>query len=284
MQFAKISNAYEILGNDEAKNEFDRSQHAHSPFSKMPRRDDYDDFFHHTHFHDPFSVFESVFREEFGGDFFGRGSHRGNGMRGGIARRSVFDDPFFSGGGGFGDPFGSSMFGNDPFFGGGTMGGGGPSFGGGSIFSAMNQQMNDMMNMHRQMAQQQNPSLPQNGQNNQQTFVYSSNSSRSLGGSGQESVSTSTTTRIINGKRQTVTERIITKPDGSVERHVDTSGDDDFRQVENGRGQRQALDWQPQQQQLEEEKETKPRRRFFGRKKASDNKRKRRDSKTEQEG
>lgn len=47
-------------------------------------------------------------------------------------------------------------------------------------------------------------------------------------GGGHTGESVSTTTRMINGKRQTVTERTVQKADGTIERHVETSGDDDF--------------------------------------------------------
>ena len=39
-------------------------------------------------------------------------------------------------------------------------------------------------------------------------------------------MSTSTRTTVINGVRKTVTERTVVHPDGRVERHVDTTGDD----------------------------------------------------------
>ena len=68
--------------------------------------------------------------------------------------------------------------------------------------------MNDMMNM-------------------QSNMQFSSSSSNSYGGGGvSESVTTST--RIINGKRQTVTERTIRKADGTVERTTEVNGDQDF--------------------------------------------------------
>jgi curved DNA-binding protein CbpA len=55
-----------------------------------------------------------------------------------------------------------------------------------------------------------------------QTQFYSSSSSTSYGGMrGGQSETVSTTTRVINGKRQTITERTITRPDGTIERHSD---------------------------------------------------------------
>ena len=43
-----------------------------------------------------------------------------------------------------------------------------------------------------------------------------------MGTTGSSSVSTSTTTRIVNGQAETVTETIVQKPDGTIERHVET--------------------------------------------------------------
>jgi curved DNA-binding protein CbpA len=265
--FAKISNAYEILGDSTQRGNYDREAarggaHANRPWAKMPRRSrnsnnnnnsGQDDFFHHTPFHDPFSVFESFFRGEgFGDDFFANPfGHMHQQQRGSTNMRGQgpFQDSFFSGGGGsmFNDPFfgggGMGGFGNDPFFGGGMMMRSPMMMGGGNLFSAMNQ-MNNMMNPPQQ--QQGNPfagRLPQG-----QSFVYSSTTSTNLGGNDRGgSVSVSTTTRIVNGRREVVTERIVQKADGTVERHVVQSGDDDLpaptqRRLEGGiSSPRQAL-------------------------------------------
>jgi len=279
--FAKISNAYEILGDEHQREQYDReaSGRVNRPYSKMPRHQ-HDDFFSHAHFHDPFSVFESFFRDEFGGDFFGRNGFRQpqQQQQQQQQRRSAFNDPFFGGAGGmFNDPFFSG--GHDPFFGGGgMMGGGDPFFGGGSLFASMNRQMNDMMNMHQNISRQsqmphqqqhqaqhqQQLQNPGNGNGNRQGFVSytSSSSSNLMGGRNGESVSTSTTTRIINGRRQVVTERVVQKADGTVERHVETAGDDDFPggqpRLSNGdsRRQRQALGYQQPEQQHRERKDS----------------------------
>jgi curved DNA-binding protein CbpA len=244
--FAKISNAYEILGDPVQRENYDRDAHArvNRPRSKQPRhtQSHAEDYFHHTQFHDPFSVFEAVFRDEFGADFFGglHGNHRrqSNNNFNRRTARSPFDDPFFSGGG----------FGHDPFFGGGGMAadpffGGG--FGGGSMFAAMNQQMNQMMNMHQNMMMGGHSlQLPNQGT----SFVSYSSTNMGGGGGGRgQSVSTSTTTRIINGKRQTVTERVVQNADGTVERHVDLTGDEDFpgmqqQQLQDDRASRPALE------------------------------------------
>lgn len=239
--FAKISNAYEILGDPEQRQNYDREAHrpqVHRPRSKQPRQRQHDDFFHHTQFHDPFSVFEAVFREEFGGDLFG-GLHRRHanhmaqnmaGMGGGM-QRDPFANPFFSGGGMAADPFfgGMGMGMGNPFGGMGMGGGmdmgspfggmGGMGMGGGmgaSPFAAMDQ----MMNMHQNMMRQ-----PMQGNNFVSTSFSTSNNVMGGGGVGS---STTTTTRIVNGQRQSVTERVVQRADGTIERHVDLSGDNGF--------------------------------------------------------
>jgi DnaJ family protein B protein 6 len=225
--FAKISNSYEILSDPQRRQDYDMGgtgdeedltgrRRRRPPTGGASARD----FFsqnhsdHPFHFHDPFEVFNRVFREEFGGG--GRGSFH--------------DDPFFRtsrqsmfGGG---SPFGSmmmggSLFGDDPFFGGmgsrrgggggrdpmssgnGMMGGFG--FGGADPFAMMQQSM-------------------MNGMNGSTSSFIQTSSMSGFPGSGSSSISTSTTTRIVNGRRQTVTETVIRKPDGTVERKVEMDG------------------------------------------------------------
>lgn len=55
---------------------------------------------------------------------------------------------------------------------------------------------------------------------------FMSSSSSSFGGGGGISRSMSTSTRIVNGRRVTVTEEVITHPDGRVERNVTQEEDD----------------------------------------------------------
>ena len=242
--FAKISNAYEILGDESRKREFDLETDQQTQFQN------HNNHHHFHHFHDPFQVFQEVFGQEFG--TMPRGSRRG----GGGMTDPFFQDPFFA------DPFGGSMFqqhqaaaggfGGFGGFGGGMFGGSmfGRGFGGDDIFSQMNQRMEMMQQQHFRAAQQQQQQQQQQPQQQQQNrggqYYYSSSTSSSSsimgGGGSRESVSTST--RIINGKRQTVTERVVTKPDGTVERHVETSGDDDFPQLD------QSHPWYQQQAQV----------------------------------
>lgn len=206
-KFAKISNAYEILSDHARRQEYDRLQHMPNTHAGF-----HDDFFAHfgrsSGFHDPFSVFESVFRQEFGGPEanFSQSTGFGGGMR----------SPFFGP-----SLFGGSIFGGrDPFE---------------DMFST------SMRQMHGMSGHPSNP--PQQAQSQSSSFFYSSSSSSLRGGNrGGESVTTQTTTRIVNGKRQSVTERITQKADGTVHREVlDQSGDPDFATLETDGRDRPAL-------------------------------------------
>lgn len=208
--FTFISNAYEILGDPERRQEFDRFGTAGPTPSPGGTAG------HHEH--------------PFGGGFF-NGGH------------PFMNDPFFSGGfggrregnqqsGGFMDPFEvfRNAFGNDFGFENhfenhrqnDNMHGGVDPYGG---------MMGNHMHMHMMNTMMNNmqPSFPNMNQagGNSHFSSYSSSSS-SFGGSGGTRESVSTSTRVINGKRQTITERTIVKPDGTVERTTETSGDDNF--------------------------------------------------------
>lgn len=212
--FAKISNAYEILSDPQKRQEYDNRDRYQNYNSNRQNPSAHDFFFsgtggrrHPFDFHDPFEVFNRVFREEFGhlnsggmggmhDDGFGsRRSGFGGSPFSSMMGGSMFDDPFFNQG--MGHPMGGQRQSNS-FFGGG--------FGGGDPFAMMQQAM-------------------MNGGGGNGTTSFSMSSSN-MGGNGI-STSTSTTTRIVNGRRQTVRETIIQKPDGSVERRVETEGDND---------------------------------------------------------
>ncbi len=228
-QFAKIGNAYEILSDPDRRSEYDRfgtvsgdGSHAdagydgfYNPFGGMgmgrggggafgggdpfmndpffARHNQQHQQFHQQHggFMDPFDLFRSVFADELNGGFGGFGDDRG-------------------GGAGFNNGFGHGR--GDPM---------------GGLMGRHMDMMNSMMNMQSSFG---HGNVGGNGGNMNQGFSsYSSSSSNTFGGGGggtRESVSTST--RIINGKRQTITERTIVKPDGTVERTTETTGDDDF--------------------------------------------------------
>merc|ERR1711923_158526 len=98
-----------------------------------------------------------------------------------------------------------------------------------SGFGMMNSMMNNMFDVH-------------SGLHNSGSRQFSSSfSSSSMGGRNGTTESVSTTTRIINGKRQTVTERTTVKPDGTVEKKVETDGDNDFPSRYSIQGDRQYL-------------------------------------------
>lgn len=244
--FAKIANAYELLSDEEKRQQFDQ-QKQQQQHSQQQRRSSsrnahhmhqsafgagglFDDFFQHHHagFHDPFQVFERVFREEFGG-----GSRRDHSNRHSSNVRQQ-QQQFH------GDVFGDSPFMHDPFFQQREHRGGmiDPFFGGGlmrgSIFGrggSGRDPFDDMFtSMRRQMEQHTDGMNNHRGSGNRNSYSYSSTSSSSFGGfgGGGESVSTTTTTRMINGKQETVTERVVRKADGTVERTINTNNEDGF--------------------------------------------------------
>jgi len=203
-KFLEVSRSYELLGDPKLKEQYDKygiiPNGSEDPPNRRNTRDPFGGFrggsfmnFVHEQggFMDPFDLFDRMFHDDL------RSSHRED-------FRSSFQTPF-------GSPFGfHSGFGS--FFDG---------FGG----SGMNHMsmMNDMMNMHNRGSS----SFGSNGQGMSSSYYSSSTSSFGRGSGGvQESVSTST--RIINGKRQTVTERVKVHADGTVERSTETSGDNDF--------------------------------------------------------
>lgn len=190
-QFAKLSNAYEILSDPQQKRKYDIEQQ----YSQYDHRSFHEPFRRH-YFHDPFQVFEQVFREEFGKSARSSDVRRDTFVAPFFTRGSLFDDPFFSQGRSREDraPRDHSFFDNDPFFG---------SFGS----SFFGDPFAEMRRMHESLHE------PSNNHQNSDGYI----------------TSTSTFTRMINGKQQTVTERIVRKRDGTiVEHHKETTGDDDF--------------------------------------------------------
>ena len=210
--FAKISNAYEILSDDRKRAEFDQQQgmggnanefnnNFHSAGFSHPHASHFDAHFnHHFRFHDPFEVFRHVFQEEFGG----MPPQQAPGVFGGHQHpmSPFMNDPFFS------DPFGRGMA--PPSHGSLFGGGGGPGNMFDSVFDSMHSSIHNDLNAART-----------NAPGGSNYSVFSSSSTTSFGGGAHgESVSTQTTRRIVNGQEETVTERIVRKADGTVERQV----------------------------------------------------------------
>lgn len=240
--FQNISNAYQMIGDEESRMRFHQEEKEQERRNHQQQHHNHRSWHsngnHHPHAHthdflNPFDLFERVFAQEFGGHFNEhhrqhQNVHNNHGRNSRSSRfgnlfQSVFDDE------------------DDVFFGGGF----GSGFGMGGMMSnhmnMMRQQQERMMSgmgMGMGMGGMNDTMLMMNGTHNNQSsgnrsnimsFSSSSSSSSFNGGGGggiRESVSTST--RIINGKRQTVTERIKIHPDGTVEKNVETTGDDDF--------------------------------------------------------
>lgn len=251
--FAKIGNAYEILGDakrrenfdkygidadssgsSNQKNNYNRNQHGQrDPFSSQ--------FFEDPFFsqggvfqRDPFQIFQDFFGEEVNSGF----------------RDNDFESPFHNGGFNMDHPSG--------------MGGFGDSF---SRFGGIHNHMNMMNNMMNAQSSsfQTNGGMPGR---QAQTSYYSSASTSYGGGNNaggiQQSVSTST--RIINGKRQTIRETVKVMPDGSVERTTETSGDDEFNAMLGQDSRNQAYLQDADHQKMMTQDSSQQTKRFFGRK------------------
>mmetsp|Transcript_15367 Transcript_15367/g.22610 ORF Transcript_15367/g.22610 Transcript_15367/m.22610 type:complete len:321 (+) Transcript_15367:108-1070(+) len=226
-RFAQIGAAYEILSDEGTRKEYDRKQQMQQMGGHGMSGDAFFSDFSSMggHHRDPFSLFEEVFGRgfashdhHFGGHKHGHTAGDGGGRRQNSSQRrrtnDPFDDPFFTQGG-----FGGGMGGMGGFPGmGGMMGG----------MGMMDQMMQQMHQQHRGGGgrgvsfSSSSTSYGGGGPGGMMTTSYSS-SSTSYGGPSSESVTT--TTQIVNGKRVTRTERTLVRPDGTVEKHVETSGD-----------------------------------------------------------
>eukprot|EP00978_Attheya_sp_CCMP212_P038733 scaffold195008_cov69-Attheya_sp.AAC.2 len=240
-QFSKLSNAYEILSDPTLRQEYDseqkqsRRREPPPPFrpstsTSTPSSDDsfhhHHAAFHHAQFHDPFEIFRNVFGQEFGRmpsmnqhhqQHYQQHHHQqyhNQQQQQHNQQQHRPRDPFFD------SPFGGA----DPFFGGsmfgGTMGAGmgGPGF------------MNGVHEMMQQQQQQQQQQFSQM-RNPSQGFQMSSSSSSSSMGAGGIRKSISTTTRMVNGRQETVTETRVEQPDGTVQTHVETTGGEEVSEA-----------------------------------------------------
>jgi len=199
--FVQIGNAYEILADNERREEYDRfgtvggGGAGRSQSNRAAGFGDSGGFGGFGGFRG-FGGLDDIFAND---PFFA-------GKKGGRAAGFSFTDPFELFREAFGDIHGGlSQRGEDdsmePFSGG------------------MNSMMNDMM---RNMS---------SGGGMQSFSSFSSSTSSGMGGA-RESISTRT--EIVNGKKRTVTERVFQRPDGTVERHVETSGDKGLLKDEYG--------------------------------------------------
>ena len=234
--FAAISNSYEILSDEGRRREYDdyesmqrdsqQQQYQQQQQHQQQQRGHHDDFFgggmfggslfddpffassfgrrrkrgsdSHAQFSDPFELFERFFEEELGHN---RNSTGRDGSRSSSQRMDPFSDPFFSsmGGGFFGNASQMSSTGH---------------------FGMADSLMSQMPMFGNQQQQQHQFGSGNNGGHSSYSF-----SSSSTGFGGGQSSSTSTRTTIVNGVKQTVTERTVVHPDGRVERYVTSEGD-----------------------------------------------------------
>jgi curved DNA-binding protein CbpA len=238
-QFAKISAAYEMLTSPDQQPMDSSSSHNMHSRQSYPSR-----------FHDPFEVFEHVFREEFGNcDMRNPGPF-------GRSRDSFFREPFFGRGSphrssfDMGDPFGDDFFpsfgrpfGRNSLFENSLFGRDDDS----DIFSSMREQMRKL-----EEQAQFNDEGDANKNSNKRMFTSSSSSTRSVRQANGETVTTTKRTQTVNGKTEQVEETVVYGADGSVKERKITGNDS---LLENSRSDHR---WLPNPQQQERERDPPP--------------------------
>jgi len=202
--FVKIGAAYEILSNDEARRKFDEEEILGR--RNISSNDPFFDFGlsgfgfgrpASEAFTDPFDLFANAF----GADPFERQFRQHQRQRHSSKRRhrDECNDPF-----------------NDPFFNISAFG-----------FGTQGMRANPFAQMEQRMRQM-------HGQGRGFSFSSSSMHTTNFGNAhGQVGESISTTTSIVNGHRVTRTERVKIKPDGTIERHVETLPASKHESLEN---------------------------------------------------
>jgi curved DNA-binding protein CbpA len=295
-QFAKISNAYELLSDPIQRQEYDHAAASAAAARRQRRPEQQNDLFTSTtsdplssssffrmfHFHDPFEIFQRVFSGEESQNNTVEETNGSDAFHASSLFPSFQDPPiasFFLGAGrrnpvgadsfGFQDPWRMSMAPSPPMMFGNqidammmmnpfptTMMMGMNNFGsaGGGLFSNIN--TNTLNPMLLSTTRNNNNADMKSGTTSTSFFSSSTmsdgggNIRMGSGGRGMTTaianntsstaaaagVSVSQSTRIINGRVETITERIIRKPDGTMERHVQTSSSDNQNNNDDGHG------------------------------------------------
>ena len=196
--FVKISNAYELLSDVDERALYDRRQQQQQQSAAAA----VDASFTHHHpfaFHDPFQLFAQLFQSQVamqGGSLFQTSSMLGGNLFANMNQYPPMGMNNMMMNMGMGNMMMNTM--ENPFM----NGIGGPSLG--NFMSPLG-----MMNGGGMMG----------ASSSMMTFASSSSSHTHVG---TQSVSAKTTTQMVNGRRETRTERIIRHADGTTERIVET--------------------------------------------------------------